>query len=637
MEKFVVSARKYRPITFESVVGQGHITSTLRNAIETNQVAHAYLFCGPRGVGKTTCARILSKSLNCLNRKEGSEACGTCESCQAFNENRSFNIHELDAASNNSVEYIRSLNEQVRIPPQLGKYSIYIIDEAHMLSTAAFNAFLKTLEEPPAHAIFILATTEKHKILPTILSRCQTYDFKRIRVEDMVSFLSFISSKEGVTYDDESLNIIAQKSEGCMRDALSMYDKVVSFCGDTLNFKAVAEAVNVLDYDSYFRFTSHLTGGDYRSALLQLDEVLQKGFDSATFLSGLANHLRNLLVAADSSTISLLEATGSITQRYIEQVKRCSPAFIFEALNIITAAESASRNSLNIRLLTELTLLKLCNLSQNKISSETAAPSINLPKAETVKATAPQVAEPTPQVAANAPTTNITSTKPEVEAAKPEPTPEPVAEASTEERVEEIVEAVQEITAETATKSVAEAAAEPVVEPEKVAPIKRQHKSMLGVSISSMINNHEEEKAVEAAQNTAAEQATQEEESAFTKIKEEDYEKVIAGCMKYADRLRKSRPRLSIAFDHPVIVDGELIIEVQSSILEDELNTNRHAITSSLINISGVDILHFRVVVNEAVVQTKNILIKDDDKLKFLVEQNSEVQNLCSALKLDFV
>ena len=276
MGEFIVSARKYRPATFESVVGQEHITSTLRNAIVRKQLAHAYLFCGPRGVGKTTCARILAKTINCLHPKENAEACDECESCRAFNDGRSFNIHELDAASNNSVEYIRVLTDQVRIPPQVGKYSIYIIDEAHMLSAAAFNAFLKTLEEPPAHVIFILATTEKHKILPTILSRCQIYDFKRIKVEDVVKYLQFISGKEGISYDDESLHIIAQKADGCMRDALSMYDKVVSFCGNTLRFNEVAESLNVLDYDTYFHFVDALTAGNYAEALMRFDGVDRK-------------------------------------------------------------------------------------------------------------------------------------------------------------------------------------------------------------------------------------------------------------------------------------------------------------------------------------------------------------------------
>ncbi len=610
MEKFVVSARKYRPITFESVVGQQHITSTLRNAISTNQVAHAYLFCGPRGVGKTTCARILSKSLNCLNQQPGAEACGECESCVAFNENRSFNIHELDAASNNSVDYIRSLNDQVRVPPHIGKYSIYIIDEAHMLSTAAFNAFLKTLEEPPAHAIFILATTEKHKILPTILSRCQIYDFKRIKVEAMVSFLGFISSKEGVTYDDESLHIIAQKSDGCMRDALSMYDKVVSFCGTTLHFKSVAEAVNVLDYDSYFRFTSYLIDGKYAPALLQFDEVLQKGFDSMTFLAGLSNHLRNLLVAGDNATLSLLEVTGSISKRYIEQTVLCSPAFIFNALSVISVAEGSARSSLNVRLLTELTILKLCNLSPNKISSDSVDVSYKLPIIEK------QPSSP------SAPT--------------PAPTPAPIPQAEVA-KVEHKPVVVEEKHVEVVVvQQIAQVAPPVVPAPIVVAPAPKaaKAKSMLGTSISTMMRDNENSKK---AANDPAQGDETEDVTHLAKIREEDYDRVLVGCREYAATLRNNRPRLSMAFDHPTITDGELIIEVPNNLLEDELNTNRHAIITEMLKICGVEQLSYKVVVNEAVVQAKAIMLKDDDKLKFLIEQNSEVHNLCATLKLDFI
>ena len=302
MENFIVSARKYRPATFASVVGQKHITSTLKNAIERGQLAHAYLFCGPRGVGKTTCARIFAKAINCLH-PEGAEACNDCESCRSFNENRSLNIHELDAASNNSVDDIRNLIEQVRILPQGGRYSVFIIDEVHMLSAAAFNAFLKTLEEPPAHAVFILATTEKHKILPTILSRCQIYDFNRIKVEDSVEYLKYIAGQEGVGYDEESLNLIAQKADGGMRDALSMFDKAVSFCGARLEYKSVAQTLNVLDYDTYFNVTDMLLGGDYLSALRLFDEVLAKGFSGQTFMAGLAQHMRDLLGKLKNVTI----------------------------------------------------------------------------------------------------------------------------------------------------------------------------------------------------------------------------------------------------------------------------------------------------------------------------------------------
>ena len=375
MENFIVSARKYRPATFASVVGQSHITSTLKNAIRRGQLAHAYLFCGPRGVGKTTCARIFAKAINCLHPTADAEACNECESCKAFNENRSFNIHELDAASNNSVDDIRNLIDQVRIPPQIGRYSVYIIDEVHMLSVQAFNAFLKTLEEPPAHAVFILATTEKHKIIPTILSRCQIYDFNRIRVEDGVEYLKYIASQEGVTYDDEALHIIAQKADGGMRDALSMFDKVVSFCGSNLTTKEVAETLNVLDYDTYFTVTQQILEGNYTDALLLFDSVLRKGFSGQTFVGGLNNHFRDLLMCKNPQTIPLLEVTGSVAERYRKQAEACSVPLLFEGINLLTSIDSGLRTATNQRLHVELGLMKLCGLGQKK-NSDTLMPSL---------------------------------------------------------------------------------------------------------------------------------------------------------------------------------------------------------------------------------------------------------------------
>ncbi len=365
MENFVVSARKYRPSTFSTVVGQSHITSTLKNAIERGQLAHAYLFCGPRGVGKTTCARIFAKAINCMNR-DSAEACNECESCRSFNSGASLNIHELDAASNNSVEDIRSLIEQVRIIPQVGRYSLFIIDEVHMLSAAAFNAFLKTLEEPPAHAIFILATTEKHKILPTILSRCQIYDFRRIKVEDSVEYLRHIAQSEGVTADDESLNLIAQKADGGMRDALSMFDKAVSFGGRELDFRKVAQTLNVLDYDTYFSLVDSLVDGNYVEALLTLDRVLEQGFGVQNFMVGLNKHFRDLLVARDPSSINLIELTGSLLERYRAQALKCDIALLFGAISVLTDIDSKIRQSSSQRLLVELGLMKIAGLGQKK-------------------------------------------------------------------------------------------------------------------------------------------------------------------------------------------------------------------------------------------------------------------------------
>ena len=359
MENYIVSARKYRPSTFESVVGQRALTTTLKNAIATGKLAHAYLFCGPRGVGKTTCARIFAKTINCLHPTEDGEACNACESCVAFNEQRSYNIHELDAASNNSVDDIRQLVEQVRIPPQIGKYKVYIIDEVHMLSASAFNAFLKTLEEPPRHAIFILATTEKHKILPTILSRCQIYDFQRISVEDTVAHLAYVASKEGITAEPEALNVIALKADGGMRDALSIFDQVVSFTGGHITYQSVIENLNVLDYEYYFRLTDQLLEHRISDALLLFNEVLNKGFEGSHFINGLASHFRDLLVSKDPVTLPLLEVGAGIRQRYGEQARKCPLPFLYRAMKLCNDCDLNYRASRNKRLLVELTLIQL--------------------------------------------------------------------------------------------------------------------------------------------------------------------------------------------------------------------------------------------------------------------------------------
>ncbi|GLL56949.1 DNA polymerase III subunit gamma/tau [Bacteroides finegoldii] len=363
MENYIVSARKYRPSTFESVVGQRALTTTLKNAIATQKLAHAYLFCGPRGVGKTTCARIFAKTINCMTPTADGEACNQCESCVAFNEQRSYNIHELDAASNNSVDDIRQLVEQVRIPPQIGKYKVYIIDEVHMLSASAFNAFLKTLEEPPRHAIFILATTEKHKILPTILSRCQIYDFNRISVEDTVNHLSYVASKEGITAEPEALNVIAMKADGGMRDALSIFDQVVSFTGGNITYKSVIDNLNVLDYEYYFRLTDSFLENKVSDALLLFNDVLNKGFDGSHFIIGLSSHFRDLLVAKDAVTLPLLEVGASIRQRYQEQAQKCPLPFLYRAMKLCNECDLNYRVSKNKRLLVELTLIQVAQLT----------------------------------------------------------------------------------------------------------------------------------------------------------------------------------------------------------------------------------------------------------------------------------
>lgn len=363
MENYIVSARKYRPATFESVVGQRALTTTLKNAIATQKLAHAYLFCGPRGVGKTTCARIFAKTINCMTPTADGEACNQCESCVAFNEQRSYNIHELDAASNNSVDDIRQLVEQVRIPPQVGKYKVYIIDEVHMLSTSAFNAFLKTLEEPPHHAVFILATTEKHKILPTILSRCQIYDFNRISVEDTVNHLMYVAAKEGIAAEPEALNVIAMKADGGMRDALSIFDQVVSFTGGHITYKSVIDNLNVLDYEYYFRLTDSFLANKVSDVLLLFNDILNKGFDGSHFITGLSSHFRDLLVAKDAVTLPLLQVGAGIRQRYQEQAQNCPLPFIYKAMKLCNDCDLNYRVSKNKRLLVELTLIQLAQLT----------------------------------------------------------------------------------------------------------------------------------------------------------------------------------------------------------------------------------------------------------------------------------
>ncbi len=367
MENFIVSARKYRPATFEMVVGQDSITNTLKSAIKNNHLAHSYLFCGPRGVGKTTCARIFAKTINCSNLRDNFEACDECESCLSFNTLRSFNIHELDAASNNKVEDIRSLNDQVRIPPQIGKYSIYIIDEVHMLSSSAFNAFLKTLEEPPPHAIFILATTEKHKIIPTILSRCQIFDFNRIRIEDIVNRLKYVSNKESITADEEALHIIGQKADGALRDALSIFDQIVSLSGKTITYGDVIENLNVLDYEYYFKTIDCAIRGDVSSVLLIFNEILEKGFDGHNFVAGLNSHLRDLLVSKDESTLRLIETTPAVKQRYLKQTLNCTIDFLYKALEIGSGCDLSYKSSKNQRLHVELTLIRLCRLTTESV------------------------------------------------------------------------------------------------------------------------------------------------------------------------------------------------------------------------------------------------------------------------------
>ena len=440
MAQYIVSARKYRPDSFGTLIGQDNIALTLKNSILRGQLAHAYLFCGPRGVGKTTTARIFAKMINCSNPSEDMEPCGTCESCQSFAEGRSYCIHELDAASNNGVEDIKALMDQVRVPPQVGRYSVYIIDEVHMLSQAAFNAFLKTLEEPPAHAIFILATTEKHKILPTILSRCQTYDFNRITVENIVKNLRMVASSESVTIDDESLHVIAHKADGAMRDALTIFDQTVAFCGTDVKYQDVLRNLNVLDYEYSFSLVDAFLKGDYSSALLTFDEVLTKGFNALHFIAALSSHLRDLIVSKSGGLEALLELPDSLKRRYKEQADRCQLPFLYEALGVTTQCESGYRASVNPRLHIEFALMRLSFLQAKPAATATVAPAVAAPATQVAPAApvhqpapAPAPAPtPVPPAAAPAPV----QTPPPAPAPAPavDPVPEPAVEQPRERR-----------------------------------------------------------------------------------------------------------------------------------------------------------------------------------------------------------
>lgn len=427
MENYIVSARKYRPSTFQSVVGQKALTQTLKNAIDAGKLAHAYLFCGPRGVGKTSCARIFAKTINCLHPTEAGEACNECESCRAFNEQRSYNISELDAASNNSVDDIRQLVDQVRIPPQIGKYKVYIVDEVHMLSTAAFNAFLKTLEEPPHHAIFILATTEKHKILPTILSRCQVYDFQRITIADIAEHLQYVATQEGIVAEAEALGVIAQKADGGMRDALSIFDQIASFTAGNITYNAVIENLNVLDYEYYFRLTDAFLSANVPATLLLYKEICDKGFESQHFVSGLSNHFRNLLVSKDAATLSLLEMGEATAKRYGEQATKCDTRLLYKAMDLSNKCDLDYRVSNNKRFLVELMLIQICQLSMPAEPVQTVQPAL-----QSVRTTAAQPQpQPAPQAAPKpAPAQPATPPKPapSAQAYTPRPaTPRPTA------------------------------------------------------------------------------------------------------------------------------------------------------------------------------------------------------------------
>ncbi|MDE6445779.1 MAG: DNA polymerase III subunit gamma/tau [Alistipes sp.] len=677
MSEFIVSARKYRPATFASVVGQKHITSTLKNAIERGQLAHAYLFCGPRGVGKTTCARIFAKAINCLS-PSGAEACNECESCRSFNEGRSLNIHELDAASNNSVEDIRTLIEQVRIIPQVGRYSVFIIDEVHMLSAAAFNAFLKTLEEPPAHAVFILATTEKHKIIPTILSRCQIYDFNRIRVEDSVEYLRYIASQEGITADEESLNLIAQKADGGMRDALSMFDKAVSFCGPALDYRNVAQTLNVLDYDTYFGVTEMLLAGDYVRALVAFDEVLAKGFSGQTFMAGLNRHMRDLLMAKRPETLRLIEMTGTLLERYRTQAGACDVGFLFGAIACLTELDGRIRQSSNQRLLVELGLMKISGLGQKKNDSLTSPEDYPLPElskapqpaatpaaapaapaganavsaaavSETAaKPSAAPVAAPAPDaVSAPADTDASVVARSEVPVAEPvagvpvpalepvSPAPQSAAASRPEPQVRQPAGAAQPV-ASTSGPASADVAPKPAASASPVASAapaatpstasRPARKSLIsGASLADLIAGKDSSDA--AAEGDPLPQVPADYDAECTAKLERARGQIL-------EMIRSRRPRFVPAFEEMKIQKNIISVSVPTMELHDEIMRNKTAMLIRIAELAGVmGVIDLRVTVNEAICASRPI--KPEDKLKFLTEKNPLVTELRKVLDLE--
>ncbi len=572
MGEFIVSARKYRPATFNSVVGQNHITSTLKNAIERSQLAHAYLFCGPRGVGKTTCARIFAKAINCLS-PNGNEACNQCDSCRSFNENRSLNIHELDAASNNTVDDIRSLIEQVRIIPQLGKYALFIIDEVHMLSAQAFNAFLKTLEEPPAHAIFILATTEKHKILPTILSRCQIFDFNRIKVEDGVGYLRYIAQQESITVDEESLNLIAQKADGGMRDALSMFDKAVSFCGTTLDYKRVAQTLNILDYDTYFNITESLLAGSYIDALLAFDKVLSQGFSAQTFMSGLGAHCRDLLVAKNPASLSLMEYTESLTQRYKQQAEGCSIEFLFGTIAVLTESDGKIKLSSNQRLLVELGLMKIAGLGQKKNSEVDNYLDVELSLPELV-GSKPQKAEELKVVVQAEPPKKEETPKeetPKVEPPKVEPTPAPAPPRP-------------------------KAASKP-------RPL---------VSLSDILSGG------------AAKSEEEKEEKVESRIDPRSEQLLEAARDAILNYITSWRPRFAVPFEAMEFVEHKIVVKVPTSELKTEIERSMSELLYKVVEIAGITgFIELELILDEKIVASRPV--KLEDKIAHLVKINPEI------------
>ncbi len=648
MDNFIVSARKYRPVTFNTVVGQISITGTLKNAIRNNQLAQAFLFCGPRGVGKTTCARILAKTINCLNPTSETEPCNVCTSCTAFNDSASFNIHELDAASNNSVDDIRNLVDQVRIPPQMGKYKVYIIDEVHMLSTQAFNAFLKTLEEPPSYAKFILATTEKHKIIPTILSRCQIFDFKRITVDDIASHLAFVAESEGVTFDPEALHIIAHKADGGLRDALSVFDQMVNLGDRNISRELVLENLNVLDYEYYFRIMEYMNSGNYKDTLLVVNEVIEKGYDGQHFITGMGEHIRNLLMSVDEGTVKLIETSDSVRAKYASQSKSVSLQLLIDALDIINKCDVTYRTSNNKRLSLEIPLIQICRLSGQMAVPEvvpaataqaTTAPTPAVkhvepavttppPAAVKVESPPPAPATPAPEVAqpavaaAQAPEQPLAETQPQpvAEPEKPAPdvTPEkPDTTASADEAKSppsNVAEPAPEADGETDTK--------PAVDTEQLVPVQSHHTS--SISIKSVT------KADQLANSVKSEPVEDRTES-FT------FEHLKESLLRYAESIREDSTLYyaSLTSFDPVLEDENVLhMTVGNSIHEKELLNRRNTLLAALRNEMKNDFITLKVTVTEEATENKKYL-NDREKLEAMATQNPNVNKLKDQLNLE--
>ena len=610
MSDFIVSARKYRPATFASVVGQKHITSTLKNAIERGQLAHAYLFCGPRGVGKTTCARIFAKAINCLN-PNGSEACNECESCRSFNEGRSLNIHELDAASNNSVEDIRTLIEQVRIIPQVGRYSVFIIDEVHMLSAAAFNAFLKTLEEPPAHAIFILATTEKHKIIPTILSRCQIYDFNRIRVEDGVEYLKYIASQEGIAADEESLNLIAQKADGGMRDALSMFDKAVSFCGKALDYRNVAQTLNVLDYDTYFGVTEMLLAGNYVDTLVTFDSVLSRGFSGQTFMAGLNRHMRDLLMAKRPETLRLIEMTGTLLERYRTQAGACDVEFLFGAISCLTELDGKIRQSSNQRLFVELGLMKIAGLGQKKNDSLTSSGEYPLPTLT------PRTAGPASAAAPAAAGSDVYKRQAQAAGAATAP-PSAATSAAMP-------------AASPAGRPAAGTSAGPTAQgtlPAQPAPGMKRRPLISGASLSELLASAGGDPDEELSDGETPD------EPETVRIDPDCAEKLEHARGRILNLIKEKRPRFVPAFELMTFRDNTISVSVPTTELREEILRSKTGMLMRIAELAGIEgMIELEVTVNEEIRAARPI--KLEDRVRYITEKNPLVAELRKALDLE--